>query len=413
MSSEKIKGFEDFLGEDAKKREKMMAIIRNQFNLFGFEPAETPIIESEDFVRGKNQNDEAVRDIFSLEDRGKRKLALRFEFTFQLKRIAKNQKLPYKRYQIGYVFRDEPIKKGRLRQFVQCDADIIGSSSKDEAELLALAKNVYADLKIPATIYVNNRKLINEILESEKIVEKDREQIIRELDKLDKLSKEEVAKNLKELNAEKLVELFTAKEKNFEKYVFYKEIKKLKELCSAYGVQIEFRPFLARGLSYYNGSVFEIWSNNSLLKSDCISNKNKETTNANCENEGLNVALSGGGSYLVDGVQSTGISFGLEPLFLLSKVEPEKNEVLILSISQDAKSIDIAQKLREKNVPVLLLTDKSPSKALDYANSKNIERVIFIGEEEVKQGKIKMKNMKTGKEEVIAIKDISSTVSLK
>lgn len=389
MSSEKIKGFEDFLGEDAKKREKMMAIIRNQFNLFGFEPAETPIIESEDFVRGKNQNDEAVRDIFSLEDRGKRKLALRFEFTFQLKRIAKNQKLPYKRYQIGYVFRDEPIKKGRLRQFVQCDADIIGSSSKDEAELLALAKNVYADLKIPATIYVNNRKLINEILESEKIVEKDREQIIRELDKLDKLSKEEVAKNLKELNAEKLVELFTAKEKNFEKYVFYKEIKKLKELCSAYGVQIEFRPFLARGLSYYNGSVFEIWA------------------------EELGVALSGGGSYLVDGVQSTGISFGLEPLFLLSKVESEKNEIMILSISQDAKSIDIAQKLREKNVPVLLLTDKSPSKALDYANSKNIERVIFVGEEEVKQGKVKMKNMKTGKEEIIAIKDISSTVSLK
>lgn len=388
MSSEKIKGFEDFLGEDAKKREKMMAIIRNQFNLFGFEPAETPIIESEDFVRGKNQNDEAVRDIFSLEDRGKRKLALRFEFTFQLKRIAKNQKLPYKRYQIGYVFRDEPIKKGRLRQFVQCDADIIGSSSKDEAELLALAKNVYADLKIPATIYVNNRKLINEILESEKIVEKDREQVIRELDKLDKLSKEEVAKNLKGLNAEKLVEIFTAKEKNFEKYVFYKEVKKLKELCSAYGVKIEFRPFLARGLSYYNGSVFEIWA------------------------EELGVALSGGGSYLVDGVQSTGISFGLEPLFLLSKVESEKNEVMILSISQDAKSIDLAQKLREKNIPVILLTDKSPSKALDYANSKNIERVIFIGEEEVKQGKVKLKNMKTGKEESLAIKDLASAISL-
>lgn len=389
MSSEKIKGFEDFLGEDAKKREKMMAIIRNQFNLFGFEPAETPIVESEDFVRGKNQNDEAVRDIFSLEDRGKRKLALRFEFTFQLKRIAKNQKLPYKRYQMGYVFRDEPIKKGRLRQFVQCDVDVIGSSSKDEAELLALAKNVYADLKIPATIYVNNRKLINEILESEKIAEKDREQVIRELDKLDKLSKEEVAKNLKDFKAEKLVEIFTAKEKNFEKYVFYKEVKKLKELCSAYGVQIEFRPFLARGLSYYNGSVFEIWA------------------------EELGVALSGGGSYLVDGIQSTGISFGLEPLFLLSKVEPDKNEVMILSLSQDAKSIDIAQKLREKNVPVLLLTDKAPSKALDYANAKKIETVIFIGEEEVKQGKVKIKNMKTGKEEVVAIKDIPSAISVK
>ncbi|MEI7719224.1 MAG: ATP phosphoribosyltransferase regulatory subunit, partial [archaeon] len=143
MSSETVKGFQDFLGEDAKKRERMIETIRNQFNLFGFEPAETPIVENEEFVRGKNQNDEAVRDIFSLEDRGKRKLALRFEFTFQLKRIAKNQKLPYKRYQIGYVFRDEPIRAGRLRQFIQCDADVIGSSLKEEAELMAMANNIY------------------------------------------------------------------------------------------------------------------------------------------------------------------------------------------------------------------------------------------------------------------------------
>lgn len=382
MNTEKTKGFEDFLGEDAKKREKMIDLIRNQFKLFGFEPAETPIVESEEFVRGKNTNDDAVRDIFSLEDRGKRKLALRFEFTFQLKRIAKNQKLPYKRYQMGYVFRDEPIKAGRLRQFIQCDADIIGSSSKDEAEVLSLAKKVYNELKIPATIYVNNRKLINEILESEKIQEKDREQIIRELDKLDKLSKEEVAKNLKELNAAKLVEIFTSKEKTFEKYKFYEEIKKLKDLCAIYDVEVEFRPFLARGLSYYNGSVFEIWSKD------------------------LNVALSGGGSYLIDNVQSTGISFGMEPLFLLSKIEPEKNEILILSLSQDEKAIKITEQLRNKNVPVILLTDKGPSKALDYANSKKIERVIFVGEEEVKNKKYTLKNMKTGKEEKLSEKEL-------
>jgi histidyl-tRNA synthetase len=382
MNTEKTKGFEDFLGEDAKKREGMIDVIRNQFKLFGFEPAETPIVESEEFVRGKNTNDDAVRDIFSLEDRGKRKLALRFEFTFQLKRIAKNQKLPYKRYQIGYVFRDEPIRAGRLRQFIQCDADIIGSSSKDEVECLALARKVYEELKIPATIYVNNRKLINEILESEKIIERDREQIIRELDKLDKLSKEEVAKNLKELNATKLVEIFTAKEKTFEKYRFYEEIKKLKDLCAVYDVEVEFRPFLARGLSYYNGSVFEIWSKD------------------------LNVALSGGGSYLVDNVQSTGISFGIEPLFLLSKLEVEKNEVLILSLSQDEKAIKISEQLRNKNIPVILLTDKGPSKALDYANSKKIQKVLIIGEEEVKNKKYTLKNMKTGKEEKLSEKDL-------
>jgi len=382
MSSETVKGFQDFLGEDAKKREKMIEIIRNQFNLCGFEPAETPIVENEDFVRGKNQNDEAVRDIFSLEDRGKRKLALRFEFTFQLKRIAKNQKLPYKRYQIGYVFRDEPIRKGRLRQFIQCDADVIGSSVKEEAELMAMAKNVFQELKIPAKIYVNNRKLINEILEDKKIAERDREQVIRELDKLDKLSKEEVAKNLKEYDAEKLVEVFTAKEKTFEKYNFYGEIKKLKDLCVGYGVEVEFRPFLARGLSYYNGTVFEIWA------------------------EELGVALTGGGSYLVDGIQSTGISFGLEPLFLISKVDYENKTVMILSMSQDKQAISLAQKLREKKVPVMLLTDKAPSKSLDYANAKKIEKVLIIGEDEVKNKKYTLKNMKTGKEEKLSEREI-------
>ena len=371
---ETVKGFQDFLGQDAKKRERMLEIIKEQFKLFGFEPAETPLIEYEDFVRGKNQNDQAVRDIFSLEDRGKRKLALRFEFTFQLKRIAKNQKLPFKRYQIGYVFRDEPIRKGRLRQFIQCDADIIGSNLKDEAECLALAKKVYENLKIPCTIYVNNRKLINEVLEKEKISEKNREKIIRELDKLDKLSKKEVEQNLKPFKGEKLVKIFTSEEKFFEKYDSYQEIKKLKQLCKIYGVKVVFRPFLARGLSYYNGTVFEIWS--------------KE----------LNVALSAGGSYLTEGIQSSGISFGLEPLFLLSKIEPEKNEILVISLNQDKKAIEIAEKYRGKGLQTTLLTDKSPSRALDYANSKGISKVLIIGENEAKSGKYKVKDMKSGKE---------------
>ena len=87
MNTNTIKGFRDFIGDEARKRAKIKKIIAGTFELFGFEPAETPIIENEEFVRGENKNDEAVRDIFKLEDRGKRKLALRYEFTFQLKRL--------------------------------------------------------------------------------------------------------------------------------------------------------------------------------------------------------------------------------------------------------------------------------------------------------------------------------------
>ena len=154
---ETVKGFRDFTGEDARKREKIMQILRRNFVLYGFEPAETPVIEYEEFVKGENASDEAVSDIFRLQDRGKRNLALRYEFTFQLKRLAENKKLPFKRYQIGPVFRDEPISANRFRQFIQCDADIIGSTVKDEAEILALAYNVLSELGIKFVINVNNR----------------------------------------------------------------------------------------------------------------------------------------------------------------------------------------------------------------------------------------------------------------
>ena len=382
-----VKGFQDFIGEDALKRKKILEIIENEYRKYGYLPAETPLIEYEDFVIGDNKTDEAVRDIFRLKDRGKRDLALRYEFTFQLKRIAKKQKLPFKRYQIGYVFRDEPIRKGRLRQFIQCDADILGSNLKDEAECLKMATNVFEKLDMPITIYINNRKLINEILVEEKVPEKVREEVIREIDKLDKLKPSEVAANLAKIGEERILEIFMKEEEYFEKYSFYKEIKQLKEYCKLYNVNVVFRPFLARGLAYYNGTVFEIWSDK------------------------LNVALCGGGSYLINDVQATGISLGLEPIFLLAKVKTEGPALLIVSLGQDKKVISLAENLRKKNLRVQILLDKSLGKAMEYANSKGIKKVLIIGKEEVKpKAVLKIKNMKTGKTITVTIKDLAKKV---
>ena len=382
MRTNTVKGFRDFVGAEALKRARILGIVRRQFELYGFEPSETPTVEYEEFVEGDNSDDDAVRDVFKLEDRGQRELALRYEFTFQLKRIAQNQRLPFKRFQIGSVFRDEPIRKGRMREFTQCDADVIGSSIKDEAECLKLGKNIFEGLGIPVKIYVNNRKLINEILVDANIEERNREQVIRELDKLDKLSKKEVADNLKKLGAEKVLDIFMGDEKSFAKYNFFKEIKELKKYCKIYGVKVEFRPFLSRGLSYYNGTVFEIWS------------------------EKLNASLCGGGSYLVDDIQSTGISFGLEPIFLLSKVEGEATQVQVISIGEDLAAVGLASKLRESGVSVNVLLDKSVGKALEYANSKGIGKVVFVGTEEVKKGKFKVKDMDSGAEEFLSEKEI-------
>jgi len=368
-----VKGFKDYTGDEAKKRAEIRKVIAGTFEKYGFEPAETPVIEYAEFVKGENEQDEAVRDTFKLEDRGKRNLALRYEFTFQLKRLAQNKKLPYKRYQIGELFRDEPIREGRTRQFTQCDIDIIGSDSKDEAECLAAFSELFKRLGIEVTIYVNNRKLLNEIIEKEKINVSDRDNVLREIDKLDKLSEKEVEQNLKKYKAEKLLKIFKQKESLFEKYKSYLEIKELKKYCSLFGVKVEFRPFLVRGLSYYNGSVFEVWSKK------------------------IKVSICGGGSYLVNGIQSTGISMGLESLMLIENFRYDKEKTLIVSLDQDKKAIELSNKFRDDGKITSIYYGK-PSKALEYANSYDYNQVIFIGKEEIKKGKYKIKDMKTGKE---------------
>lgn len=373
MKTDLVKGFNDFTGENALKRAEIKNILVSVFEKYGFQPVETPVIEYRDFVKGENQEDEAISDIFKLNDKGKRSLALRYEFTFQLKRIAKNKKLPYKRYQIGEVFRDEPTKVNRSRQFTQCDVDIIGSSVKDEAEILALAKESLYKLGIKPIILINNRKLLNEILEELRI--KDKRQVIREIDKLDKLPEKEILKNLKKYKAEKIMAILKKKETYFEKYNSYSEIKELKKYCKYYGIDLVFSPFLARGLSYYNGNIFEIKTP-----------KSKET-------------ICAGGSYKINGVQGTGISFGLDRLSLVSKIKIKNNNILIISLNQDKESIKLAQKLRDRGENAILFYGK-PSKALEYANSYKIEKVIFVGKEEVKKGKFKVKDMKTGKEEL-------------
>ncbi len=377
---ETVKGFDDYGGEEAKKREKIKEVLIKNFRLYGFEPAETPIVEYEEFVKGENASDEAVSSIFKLQDRGKRNLALRYELTFQLKRTAQNKKLPYKRYQIGPVFRDEPTSANRFRQFTQCDVDIIGATIKEEAEVLALTARVLKELGIKALINVNNRNLLNEILEKEGV--KNKEEVIKEIDKLDKLEERQVKENLKKYKAEKTLEIFKKPESFFKKYDAYKEVEELKDYCKKYGVKINFQPSLARGLSYYNRAVYE-------LKTPEF----KET-------------ITAGGSYIINGVQSTGISFGLERISQLAKLKPDNRETLIISIGKDKEAIELSEKVRDQGIACTVFFGKI-SKALEYANSYSVPYVIFYGEEEAKKKKVKLRDMKSGKEEMVSIKDLT------
>ncbi|MFC1682266.1 histidine--tRNA ligase [Nanoarchaeota archaeon] len=377
MKTETVKGFKDFTGSEAQKRAVVREVIRQTFERYGFLPVETPIIEYEEFVKGDNEKDEAVSDIFKLQDKGKRKLALRYEFTFQLKRLMKNQKLPFKRYQIGPVFRDEPVSANRFRQFTQCDVDTGGATIKDEAEIIALTSEILKTLKIDSVIYFNNRKLINEILDELKVSKK--EEVIREIDKLDKLSEKEVRENLKKLNAEELLPIIKKDKSYFKKYSSFKEIEELEKYCRDFGVKAVFVPSLARGLSYYNRTVYE------------VKTKKMEET------------IVGGGSYIFNDVQFTGISFGLERVSALTNLVLKIEKYLVVSLNKDKEAISLANKLRKQGKNVTIFYGK-PSKALEYANSYGIKKVIFVGAKEVKQKKFRVKNMINGRERFVVVK---------
>ena len=402
--NETVKGFRDFTGQEALKREEIKKIIIEKFKTYGFNPCETPIIEFEEFVKQDNENDKAVSDIFRLKDKGERSLALRYEFTFQLKRLAVNKKLPFKRYQIGEVFRDEPVSSNRFRQFTQCDVDTIGSTFRDEAEILKLISEIFKELGISAEILINNRKLLNEILEEQGIKDQNKkEQVIREIDKLDKLSEAEVKKNLKQYGAEDLISIFKNKEKFFEKYSSYKEIEELKKFCKLFDLEVIFSPTLARGLSYYNSSVFEI-------KENALHFRDAEKPGfSSIKLKNMKESIAGGGSYLVNGIQGTGISFSLERLVPLTKKEFENIKCVIISINQEEKAIELAQELRKENISCVMM-DKI-SKALEYANNEKIPFVVFIGEEEIKKNKFKLRDMKSGKEEFLTEKEIIKSLA--
>ncbi len=399
---ETVKGFQDLLPPESLKRKKVKEIIEKHFSLYGFLPVETPSIELDELMRPESlaseQEDEAVSDRFRLKDKGGRNLGLRYEFTFQLSKIFKqnpNLKLPFKRYQIGSVFRDEPTGPNRFREITMCDADIIGSSgAESDAECLSLANDILKELGIKAEIAVNNRKLLNSIIESVKIQNK--KEVMKELDKLDKIGEDTVKANLRKYaDPNQILSLFKLLEKPIE---FFKEnlfegadeIDKLQTISKSYGLKVKFSPFMIRGLGYYTGNIFEL------------------------RIEGQKESIGGGGRYdkLVGKysgkeIPAVGIAFGLDRITSLANINPESTKAIIISIEKDKEAIKLAQKIRSSSVPCIFIPEK-PGKCLEYASSYQIPYAIFIGQEEVQKGKFKLRDMKTGEEKLLSDKQIIS-----
>jgi histidyl-tRNA synthetase len=390
-----VKGFQDYLPPESLKREAVRKIIEKNFKLHGFVPIETPVIEFDEIMKGENLNeeDEAVSDRFRLQDRAGRKLGLRYEFTFQLARIFKqnpNIKLPFRRYQIGEVFRDEPIGHGRFRQFVQCDADIIGDSSIDaDAECLLLVKDIFDELKIKSEFHVNNRKLLKAIIESVQIT--DLKNVMKELDKIDKIGADQVKSNLRKYaDPNQIITLFKLLEKNLSFFIQNAfdgagELATLVEKCRDAGIkEVKINLAMVRGLGYYTGNVFEIKTNGG-----------KDTISAGGRYD--NVV----GKYLGKPIPAVGISFGLDRISEIANIKVETTKAMLISIDKDRQMMKIAKLLRKEGVSCLTTSEK-PGKALELANSLGIQKAVFIGEAEVHMKKFKLRDMKSGEEKMLS-----------
>ena len=445
------KGTRDFSPTEMVRRNYIFDTIKKSFIKYGFLPIETPSMENLKTLTGK-YGDEGDKLIFkilnsgdylkkadrvAIEEANSSKLigsisekALRYDLTVPFARyVVQHQNdiaFPFKRYQIQPVWRADRPQRGRYREFYQCDADVVGSNSLlYEVEIVQLLDEVLYNLGIPGfTIKINNRKVLSGIAEitgeSDKIID-----ITVAIDKLDKIGEAGVIKELesKEVSAsaiEKIKPLFLLKG-DYKKVI--SEMKKMLqdseigltgieelafifETINALGLKkatFEFDVTLARGLNYYTGAIFEVSANNVNMGS-----------------------ISGGGRYddltgifgLKD-VSGVGISFGadriydvLDELELFPEFSAESTQVMLVNFGIDNLfCLQVLKELRENGINAEFYPSSAKlKKQMKYANDKNIPFVIFINDEEVASNILELKNMLTGDQQKLTIKDVITTI---
>lgn len=400
IKAQTLKGFRDFLPKEARKRQYVINILKKVFESYGFEPLETPALEYEEILLGK-YGEEGDKLMYRFEDNGKRKVALRYDQTVPTSRVVAqyvNQlPMPFKRYQIQPVWRAENTQKGRFREFLQCDADIIGSSSPlSDAESIAVAAKALEKLGCKNyKILINDRSIFkgiskDAIIAIDKLKKIDREGVIQELiDRGSAKDKTEAASLLLSVEGaekpERINEIFSA--------------------LTALGINsktYEFSPTLARGLDYYTGVIFEI------------------------EIEGYTVgSVLGGGRYdkligMFAGkdIPAVGFAFGFDRLIeamdqlKLFPDDLQTTKVLVTVFSPELleKSLDITSQLRLKNINTEVYLDENAKmeKQLKYADQKGIPYAVIIGPEEAEKNMVTLKNLKTREQTTIAWEKLAS-----
>jgi histidyl-tRNA synthetase len=421
------RGTRDFLPATMHRRIAVVATIREVFARFGFEPLETPAIERLETLTGK-YGEEGDQLIFKILERGeggregKADLALRYDLTVPLARVmAQNQglPLPFKRYQIQPVYRADRPQRGRYREFYQCDADIVGSRSRlADAECLAVASEALVRLGLPAfRIHLNHRKLLSALVAWAGVQDRETEVLVA-VDKLDKVGRDGVTEELlrRGLARDAVDRLWAVLDQPLDLDAVTAtigeaargpadELREVLAHAAAMGAtQVVFDATLARGLSYYTGPVYE----------------------AKLVDGGIGTVAAGGrydqliGLYSGRDVPAVGISLGLERLLVILEERdgatpvPTRTRALVTSFAGDLvpASLALAARLRAEGVDVeSWLGDAGGlGKQFKYAAGKGIPYALVVGPDEAAAGRVAVKDLRTGEQEILDAGEVASRV---
>ena len=420
MKVQNPRGTRDCLPEEQIIRDEIVAALKNVFESYGYLPLDTPAFERYELLASKYAGgDEILKETFKFTDQGKRELGLRYDLTVPLARVVAqnpNLTLPFRRYQIGKVWRDGPVEATRYREFIQCDADIVGSSSPvADAEVICIVNSAFENLELPFVIKINSIKLLNDILQEAEVDKEKTAAVILSLDKLEKIGKNSVVeelnkKGIKKEAQKKIFDLIEIDGTNEEKINALKnklksqsgiaEIEEVLGLCNNLkNLTLDLK--LARGLSYYTGIIIETFLKSSSVKTSVCSGGRYDK---------LLGSFAGNREY-----SALGVSFGLDRIYdaMVEKRITQKKtltRILFVPIRLYAESIKICDEIRKQGINVELAIEKSISANLNYANSKGIPFVAIYGEKEKAENKIKIRNMETGEEKLVRVEEIGSVI---
>ncbi|MFO7872294.1 MAG: histidine--tRNA ligase [Candidatus Undinarchaeales archaeon] len=416
MKFETPRGTRDFGPEEMARRNWVLSKIQSVYEKYGYSPLETPAFERMNVLSAKSSGgEEVIKEIFKFKDKGDRLMGLRFDLTVPMARfIAKNPDLPkpFKRSQIGRVWRYEEPQAGRFREFWQADVDVIGSSEPESevdplsAVISALKELGFRDFEVK----VNSRPLMEELANSIGIKRKRSVELFRIVDKLEKQGEKAVIEELKEKGFSKAEDFLDILKKEGKPEEILSEVsdrvkkeEAISDLLNFFKTAKSFGIYnyltldlsLARGLDYYTGVVYE------------IKIKGMEKYGS----------VAGGGRYdnLIgmygnEKQPAVGLSIGVERILEIMKDKrmfPELNKIkaLVIPVGEKAKSysFELTEKLREKGISSDVdLLNRGPSKLLNYANSLSIPYCILIGDNELEESKVTLKDMKSGEQEMIS-----------